>query len=119
MGSQFYDNEDGLEPEWTYFEDFILPLGFEISWRLFDTLVPGWFSSGIFISLLDMGKIMDYSADEFSSVTFNTILAPGIGFILGISPLPFTLGVMYQHMIEADGWRLSFFCAVDIMLLRL
>lgn len=98
----------------TFFENYLLPLGVEFS----VPLVKDWISAGIFFCLFDFGKLTNYTVNDFSAVSINTILTPGAGIVLGVTPYPFTIAALYQYLVDGKEHRFTTYASIDLTLFK-
>jgi hypothetical protein len=129
----FYGNEfigDKKTGQWGVINGVYAPVGVTISTRIKTT------SLSAFITLIDIGafaafRLKDQNTKDLPEVTFQNILAPGLGLVVGIPKWPLSIGYTYQlgpvlrkidpaeiEVSEKMNKRWQFFLAVDIPLLN-
>ena len=135
----FYGNEfigDKRTGKWADIRGVYAPIGITISKSIPISEKIGSASLSAIINLIDIGafaafRLKDPDTKDLPEVTFQNILAPGLGLVVGIPKCPLSIGYTYQlgpllrkidpvdiEVSEKMNKRWQFFLAVDIPLLN-
>ncbi|MDL2143863.1 hypothetical protein QQY79_15150 [Flavobacterium tructae] len=92
---------DGSNQKFSFVSGITLPMGFEVTFKTKHGNENSD-SIGIFAQILDLGAVLNFRVDDFTStlpdkIEFQQIFSPGGSITYGFKNSPLTLGLGYQY----------------------